>query len=96
MRYSIEPRDQMPKLYFAKNIGKKLGGKYCQKRLARAKKFTTDALQKELQKAAEATGDLIGNTKASETSAQITLNTAKREAENIKFDKEIPKERYIS
>ena len=50
MRYSIESRDRTYVkrygfLYFAKNMGNNLSNKYGQKRLDRAKKFTTDAIK---------------------------------------------------
>ena len=70
MRYSSEPRDiiyvkRYGFLSFAKNMGKSLSKKYCQKRLDSANKFTTDAIKvaskRTIQKTAEATGDLIGN-----------------------------------
>ena len=70
MRYSIEPRNRKyVKGYgffsFAKNISKSLSNKYGQKVLDSAKKSTTDAIKTaskiEIQKTAEATGDLIGN-----------------------------------
>ena len=58
MRYSIE-------LSFAKNMDKSLSNNNSQKRLDRAKKATTDAIKtaskKEIQKTAEAAGDLTGN-----------------------------------
>ena len=70
MRYSIEPRDRIyVKWYgflsFAKNMGESLNNKYGQKLLDSAKKCTTDAIKtaskREIQKTAEAAGDLIGN-----------------------------------
>ena len=70
MRYSIESRDrtyvkEYGFLSFAKNMGKSLSNKYGQKPLDGAKKSTTDAIKtaskRAIQKAAEATGDLIGN-----------------------------------
>ena len=70
MRYSIERRDRIYVkgyrfLSFAKNMGKSLSNKYGQKLLNIAKKSTTDAIKtaskREIQKTAEATGDLIGN-----------------------------------
>ena len=67
MRYSIEPRDRIYVkgygcLSFAKNMGKSLSNKYCQKLLDSAKKSTTDATasKRAIQKTAEATGDLNG------------------------------------
>ena len=90
---------------FAKNIGKKisksLSGKYSQRTLDQAKQSTTYAIKiyskRVIQKAAEATGDLIGNkivntiTKVSENSQQSNSKTVTNE-----HDKEIPKERYVS
>ena len=70
MRYSIEPRDRIYVngygfLSFAKNMGKNLRNKYGQKLLDNARKSTTDAIKiaskRAIQKTAEATGDLIGN-----------------------------------
>ena len=70
MRYSIEPRDRIyVKRYgflsFAKNIGKNLSNKNSQEIIFTAKKNTTDAIKtaskRAIQKAAEASGDLIGN-----------------------------------
>ena len=52
-------------LSFAKNMGKDLSNKYSQKCLNNAKKSTTDTIKtaskREIQKTAEATGNLIGN-----------------------------------
>ena len=50
MRYSIEPRDRIYVkgygfLSFAKNTGKSLSNKYCQKLLDSAKKSTKDAIK---------------------------------------------------
>ena len=66
MNYSIEPRDRIyikgyGFLSFAKNMGKSLSNKYGQKLLDSTKKSTTDASKRAIQKATEATGDLIGN-----------------------------------
>ena len=101
MRYSIEPRDRIYVkgsgfLPFAKNIGKSLSNIYSRKLLDTAKKSTTDAIKtaskREIQKTADATGDLIGNKIAD----KIT-NVSK------KSNKELPneeitthKKRYIS
>ena len=69
MRYSIEPRIYAKGygfLSFAKNMGTSLSNKYGQKLLDGAKKSTTDAIKTVskivVQKTAEKTGDLIGNT----------------------------------
>ena len=69
MRYSIETRDIYITGYwflpFAKNMGTHLSNKFSQNFLDRAKKSKTDAIKtvskRAIQKAAEATGDLIGN-----------------------------------
>ena len=50
MSYSVEPRDRMyVKRYrflsFAKNMGKNVSNKYCQKLLYSAEKSTTDAIK---------------------------------------------------
>ena len=76
MRYSIEPRMYVKGygfLYFAKNMGKNLSNKYGPKLLDSAKKTTTDAIktasERAIQKAAEATDDLIGNRIADKTTS---------------------------
>ena len=70
MRCSIEPKDRIYVkgygfLLFAKNMGKNLNNKYSQRLLDSAKTSTTDAIEtaskKAIEKAAEVTGDLIGN-----------------------------------
>ena len=76
MRYSIEPRMYVKGygfLSFAKNMGKNLSNKYGPKLLDSAKKTTTDAIktasERAIQKAAEATDDLIGNKVADKTTS---------------------------
>ena len=86
---------------FGKNISKKLRGRYSQKLLDHAKQSATDAFKttskREIQKAAEATGDLIGNkiankiTGVSKISQQNNIETVVTN----KHDKEISKKRYI-
>ena len=77
MRYSIKPKNEIyVKGYgfssFAKNMGthatkvaKNVSNKYSQKLFDSTKKSTTDAIKtasmREIQKTAEATGDLNGN-----------------------------------
>ena len=77
MRYSVEPREERYVkgygfLSFARNLGtyatkiaKNLNSKYSQKLADSAKKSATDALKiagkRAIQKAAEASGDLVGN-----------------------------------
>ena len=76
MRYSIEPKMYVKGygfLSFAKNMGKNLSNKYGPKLLDSAKKTTTDAIktasERAIQKAAEATDDLIGNKIADKTTS---------------------------
>ena len=112
MRYLVQPENRIfvkgcRFFYFAKIIGKStnkdmsknLSGKYKQKLLDHAKHSARDGFKTvSKQKAAEATGDLIGNkitdriTKLSKNSQQNKLETVT----NGKISKEIPKERYIS
>ena len=94
---------------FAKNIGKNIGkniskilsGKYSQKSLNHTKQSATDALKttskKEIQKIAEAAGDLTG-CKITSRITKISRSSSQNNSETItnKHDKEIPKERYIS
>ena len=108
MRYSTEPRDRIYVkgygfLSFAKNMGKSLSNKYGQKLFDSAKKSTTDAIKaaskRAIQKAAEATGDLIGNKIAGKITS-ISKQPVKelRNNDEIEEDAEITthKERYIS
>ena len=107
MRYSIEHRESRHVkdygfLSFARNIGthgtkvaKNMSNKYSQKLVDTAKKSATDAIKtaskREIQKTAEATGDLVGN---KITSASIKSHN--KEIESNEVNNEIPKERYIS
>ena len=81
-----------------KNISKNLSGKYSQKLLDHAKQSATDALKtiskSVLQKAAEATVDLIGNKIIKLRGFQKIHNRIIQTVTN-ELDKEIPKERYI-
>ena len=65
---------------------KSLSNKYSQKRLDKAKKSTTDAIitasKREIQKTAEATGDLIGN-----KSADKITSVSKKSAEELTNNK---------
>ena len=107
MRYSIEPRDRVYVkgygfLSFAKNIGKNLSDKYCQKLVDTAKKSTTDAIKtaskRVIQKTAEATGDLVGNkiedkianaSKKSNKEDDIELTTHKKDTYHQKKDNKL-------
>ena len=107
MRYSIEPRDRIyVKRYrflsFAKNMGKNVRNKCCQKLLYSAKKSTTDAIKTAskgaIKKTAEATGDLIGN-KFSEKITIVSKKSAKGLQNNeseVDVKRVTPKKRYIS
>ena len=102
MRYSIEPRDKTyikgyGFLSFAINIGKNLSNKYSQKLPDGAKKSTAEAIKvasnREIQKTAEATGDLVDNEIADKiTNISKTFQNALKTDKN---EKDIPKERYI-
>ena len=106
MRYSSEPRDKIyVKAYgylsFAKNMGKNLSNKYCQKLLDRAKKSTAGAIKtsskRAIQKTTETTGDLIGN-KISDKITSVSKKSPKElhsQTTQNKDEIEIPKERYI-
>ena len=78
---------------FARN----LNNEYGQKIIDSVKKFATDAFKiaskREIQKTAEATGDLIGN----KISDKITSYSKKpaNETHSNDVSNEIPKERYI-
>ena len=107
MRYSIKPRDTIYVkgygfLSFSKNMGNNLSKKYGQKVPDSAKKSTTDAVRtaskREIQKAVEATGDLIGN-KSADKITKVSKTSAKELQNNeIEVDAEraTPKKRYIS
>ena len=79
-----------------KNVSNKLG----QKLLDCAKKSTTDAIKpaskKTIQKAAEATGDLIGN-KIADKITNISKKSRELHSQNNEANDEIeiPRERYI-
>ena len=67
-----------------------------------AKQYTAGALKTaskiEIQKAAEVTGDLIGNKiadKITKVSPQNSPKTVKNETEDMGFDREIPRAIYL-
>ena len=78
-------------------MGTQLSNKYSKKLLDSAKKSTTDALKtspnRAIQKAAEATGDLIGDKRADKINASKTSQNILKTDGN---ETRIPKERYIS
>ena len=71
-----------------------------------AKQSATDVLnnasKRAIQKTTEATGELTGNKiadkiiKVSKITPQNNSETVERETENIRFDRKIPKKRYVS
>ena len=108
MRYSIEPRDrtyvkEYGFLSFAKNMGKSLSNKYGQKPLDGAKKSTTDAIKtaskRAIQKAAKATGDLIGN-KIADKITSVSKKSNNDDDDDDDDDEDVQltthKKRYIS
>ena len=104
MRYSIEPRDRKYVkgygfLSFAKNMGKSWSNKYGQKLLDTAKKSTADAIKtaskRAIQKPAEATGDLIGNTIADKITT-VSKKPSNNNDNNKDLELTTHKKRYIS
>ena len=94
-----------------KNIGKNVSGNALHLCYLRVKTFLvilSNLLQKSLiskkviQKTEEGTDDLIGNkivdkiTKVLKTSLQSTSETVADETKNIGFDRETPKQKYMS
>ena len=83
-------------------MGKNLSTKYGQKLLDSARKSTTDAIKtaskRAIQKAAEATWDLIGNKIADKITSVSKIST--RELQNneteVDVERATPKKRYIS
>ena len=111
MCYSIEPGERRYVkgygfLSFARNlnthaVAKNLNNKYGQKLADSAKKSATDALKiagkRAIQKAAEASGDLVGNFIADNiTSISKKKKKTASEPHLDAASNEIPKERYIS
>ena len=82
-----------------KNISKNVSGKYRQKLLRNAKESAIDVFETSsvIQKTAEATGNLIGNTIANKI-MKVSRSSVQNNSEAItnEYDKEIPKERYIA
>ena len=104
MRYSIEPKDRMyVKGYgffsFSKNIGTHLSSKYGQKLPDSAKKSTTDVIKtaskRAMQKTAEATDDLIGNTIAAKITSGSKKSSTCSQNNEVNDESETLKERYI-
>ena len=95
MRYSIEWI-----LSFTKNMGQSLSDKYGQKLLDSGKKSTMDAIKtvskRAIQKAAEATGDLIGNKIADKITNTSKKSLARSQNNDANNETEVAKKRYIS
>ena len=80
-----------------------MSNKYSQKLVDTAKKSATDAImttsKRAIQKAAEATGDLVGN-KIADKITSVSKKSLKKphneESSSTEVNNEIPKERYIS
>ena len=111
MRYSVQSRDQIfvkgpGFLSFSKNVDKNIG-KNTSKNLSgeklqvHAKQSATDVLEtaseRDIQKTAEETGDLIAN-KIANRITKISNNSQQNKLETVinGNDKEIPKKRYIT
>ena len=99
MRYSIEHRERRyVKGYGFLSFARNLNNKYGPKLVDSAKKSGTDAFKiaskRAIQKAAEATGDLVGNTIANKITS-ISKKPISEQHPNV-VNNEIPKERYIS
>ena len=107
MRYSIESWDRIYVkgygfLSFVKNMGKRLGNKYCQKLLDSAKKSRTDAIKtaskRAIQKTAEATVNMIGN-KIADKIASVSKKKSAKASQNDETEVDVkigtPKKRYI-
>ena len=84
-----------------KNISKNLSGKYGKKILNHAKQSAADALKtnskRVIQRAAEWTGDLIGN-QISTRVTKVSTDSQQSNSETVinYYDKEITKEWFIS
>ena len=86
--------------FIGKNIIQSLSGKYSQKfksSLTIYNRCTQNYVKKVIQKTAEATGDLTDN-KSADKITKAWRSSPKNNSETFtnEYDKEIPKERYIS
>ena len=99
MRYSIEPRERRyVEGYGFLSFARNLNNKYGQNRVDSAKKSATDAFKiatkRAIQKTAEGTGDLVGNTIANKITSISEKPTSKRHPNVV--NNKLPKERHIS
>ena len=80
---------------YATKVAKNLSNKYSQKLLDNTKKSTTDAIQS-IQKTAQTTGDLIGNTIADKITSISKQSSGELQNNEANNEIEIPKERCIT
>ena len=80
-----------------KNISKNLSSKYGQKLLGHSKKSATDALKTFSKRVIQNTEVTIGN-KIANRPTKVSKNYQQNISETVtnEYDKEIPKERYVS
>ena len=101
MRYSIEPRDRVyVKGYGFMSFARSMSNKYGKKLVDTAMKSTTDAIKtaskRAIQKAAEATGDLVGNKIADRITSVSKKSTKKLPTIDEDAELTTHKKRYIS
>ena len=101
MRYSIEPRDRIyVKGYGFMSFARSMSNKYGQKFVDTAKKSATDAIniasKRAIQKAAEATGDLVGNKTADKTTSVSKKKSNNNNNNNDDVELATQKKRYVS
>ena len=103
MRYSLEPRDRIyVKGYGFMSFARSMSNKYGQKLVDTAKKSATDAIKiaskRAIQKAAEATEDLVGNKIADKIASVSKKKSNNKNNNNNNDDAELAthKEIYIS
>ena len=105
MRYSLEPRDRIyVKGYGFMSFAKSMSNKYGQEFVDTAKKSATDAIniasKRAIQKAAEATGDLVGNKTADKITSVSKRKSNNNNSNNNNNDDDVElttqKKRYVS
>ena len=101
MRYSLEPRDRIyVKGYGFMSFARSMSNKYGQKFVDTAKKSATDAIniasKRAIQKAAEATGDLVGNKTADKTTSVSKKKSNNNNNNDDDVELATQKKRYVS
>ena len=101
MRYSLEPKDRIyVKGYGFMSFARSMSNKYGKKLVDTAKKSATDAIKtvskRALPKAAEATGDLVGNKIADKITSVSKKSTKKLPTIDEDAELTTTKKRYIS